>query len=895
MGCRGCAPVWGQSPTPPVPNQSEKSDMESENLISREEIMLGLPARRANTLLFLIQNQTAQLVAKSRIEFSLTDQTAQEAELAFLQAFTLGRRNDSAPTIQQLERYAHQWAFLVPQNPKLQAAVAHAMGQRYQFTRAKVPNIRATLCLDQKSVQAVYSRTYKQPLETLYAPQLSLLEQFNWLSAFIAQCLESLPPFWVALLITVALGLPQAFLALPIAVADVGPLVALSFLPVIGAINIVTMACMAEAIGRSSDFRYGSGFIKQLIANYLGDTGAFIFSLAIALRVFLIALACYIGLSITMADFTSIPAPIWAAVLFVTGLYLLLRRSLSFTVALMMLLAALNIGLLLTLVLFAIKHFQFSNLLYFNSLLLEKQFTQLSFLQRVLGVSLMLYFGHIYVGECAKLVLPRDSSASSLILGSIFGTLVLTGLFCLWILAMNGAIAPEVLSQQMGTVLEPLAAQIGPIVTVLGSVLIILLLGMAWIRSSSLLLNLGREWLVRRAYSAFQLPAHRSTLIVYPRGNPDQVPRIGITYLGCSGQQARFRLDVQCSGGLEQLEVTIDDRWDLQQLWNRFPDLRRWNSRLLLQVRSADADAVNVQIASSMVLTGEGELAIGMAQPQSEDLALPQNCAIEQWLIQLRLLWQHYRYSLISVSPLLLVFLMTEWLLFTGVQSFTNVLAFAGVLGNSLVGGVFPILLLISSRRKGELIPGVVLQVLNYRILQIGIYIAFVVLLLLHGLFIWHYPLARVSAIVIAVLCVAATLAMKQSGAFVSRVAVELRMNPQIEDQSLLRITAGGRPMIANVCLQTREGELSYQTAALEMPTLSSIQQVAIDLPITQERELRVWTHRNSANTKFNGYPVRLEVASHNQSKQFDLRLSEGQILLPLVSRICRLKIMFSE
>jgi hypothetical protein len=105
-----------------------------DELISREEVLVGLPARRANTLLFLIESQTAQIVARSLVEFSLTDQATNERNLAFLEAFALGNAPPIHPTIQHLERYASQWASLVPENAKLKAAIAHALGQKYTFT-----------------------------------------------------------------------------------------------------------------------------------------------------------------------------------------------------------------------------------------------------------------------------------------------------------------------------------------------------------------------------------------------------------------------------------------------------------------------------------------------------------------------------------------------------------------------------------------------------------------------------------------------------------------------------------------------------------------------------------------------------------------------------------------
>jgi hypothetical protein len=98
-------------------------------------------------LLFLIESRTAHLVAQSRqaMEVFLTREAAEERELAFLESFALGSEPPLRPTIQQLERYAPQWASLVPENPRVQAAVAHRLGEKYEFTYETAPNIRAVM------------------------------------------------------------------------------------------------------------------------------------------------------------------------------------------------------------------------------------------------------------------------------------------------------------------------------------------------------------------------------------------------------------------------------------------------------------------------------------------------------------------------------------------------------------------------------------------------------------------------------------------------------------------------------------------------------------------------------------------------------------------------------
>jgi len=873
--------------------------MSSDEIISLEEVLAGLPAKKAKTLLFLIESRTVQIAMRSRVEFSLTAEAANERDLAFFEAFALGQLPPFRPTIQHLERYATQWQILVPETPRLKAALIHALMQKYQFTYHVIPNIQTVLGLNEEAVQQAYYLLYKKQLDTVFGSRLSLTERLNWTSAAFAQRLESIPPFWLASLVTIALGLPQAFLALPIAVAEVGPLATVVFMLLLGTVNILTMACMAEAIGRSGDFRNGNTFVKQLATNYLGDAGSAIFSLAVGIRVFLIALACYIGLATTLANFTHIPASACAALLFFAGLYLLSRKSLNFTVPVLVLLAAINVSLILILSLLAFPHIQLHNLLYVNLPFLNQQTFKPQMLQQVLGVSLMLYFGHVYVGECAKLVLPRDSSASSLIWGSVAGTGFLTILFCIWVLAINGAIAPQVLAAQSGTVLDPLAKQVGPIVKVLGLVLVTLLLGMAWIRSSSLLINLAREWFPPQTQPIVSLPSRQGRLLLRPRGNSSHVTYIGITYLGIEESQPRFSLDIQSGGNIDRKEIAVTESWEIKELLPQLPDLHQCGLQLKLEVRSADQDRVCLQVISPMILTYQGVLEVRT----NADKASPQSCSPAMSLYSpfranIKRIWADLKLQrrfFLSISPLLLVLLLSEWLFFTGTQSFTSVLGFAGVLGNSLVGGIFPVLLLVSSRRKGELVPDVVFQFLNHPWFITGLYSLFLGNLLLHGLMVWKNPVARISALSVALLSLVAPSIMVYNGAFATRLIVELRENAQERGRTVFSIIAGGKPKKADVWLGYADGEQHYQAATGEVPSPSLLRYAVFQLSTKRVEELKVWAYRDNSTGDFESLPALLEVENGNKKMNFDLKLSGGKILLPLMSVSCYLKIALPE
>src|SRR3990172_3686933 len=144
--------------------------MPSDDLFTRDEVLGGLPARRAATLLFLVESRTAYLVDESRraTDFFLSEDASKERDLAFLEAFSLGREPPVRITVHDLERFAPKWASLVPDNSNIRAAIAHLLGQKYKFTRNDAPGIRLALALDGEAVRHAYRRLYHAELETIF-------------------------------------------------------------------------------------------------------------------------------------------------------------------------------------------------------------------------------------------------------------------------------------------------------------------------------------------------------------------------------------------------------------------------------------------------------------------------------------------------------------------------------------------------------------------------------------------------------------------------------------------------------------------------------------------------------------------------------------------------------
>ncbi|MCL4393265.1 MAG: hypothetical protein M1482_00305, partial [Chloroflexi bacterium] len=87
-------------------------------------------------------------------------------------------------------------------------------------------------------------------------------------------------------------------------------------------------------------------------------------------------------------------------------------------------------------------------------------------------------------------------------------------------------------------------------------------------------------------------------------------------------------------------------------------------------------------------------------------------------------------------------------LLVVGQESVAAPLSFLGTLAVPLLGGIFPMLMLAASRRKGDYVPAAIFRWLGHPVLILGIYSLFLVTILLHGLVIWQSPFERASALV---------------------------------------------------------------------------------------------------------------------------------------------------
>ena len=121
-----------------------------------------------------------------------------------------------------------------------------------------------------------------------------------------------------------------------------------------------------------------------------------------------------------------------------------------------------------------------------------------SVLALVFGVLLYVYFGHTSAGNAARQVLRRDPTGRTLLWGNLAAMSVAAVIYGLFVIAVNGSVPAARLASEQGTAVVPLAEVAGPAVNVMGTIYVILSLGIGSIFMALGLYLQSRETLGKR-------------------------------------------------------------------------------------------------------------------------------------------------------------------------------------------------------------------------------------------------------------------------------------------------------------------------------------------------------------------------------------------------------------
>jgi hypothetical protein len=240
----------------------------------------------------------------------------------------------------------------------------------------------------------------------------------------------------------------------------------------------------------------------------------------------------------------------------------------------------------------------------------------------------------------------------------------------------------------------------------------------------------------------------------------------------------------------------------------------------------------------------------------------------------------------ISLVPLALALILTEWMILTHAGSFAGLLSVAGLILAVSFGGIYPTLLLVASRRKGEMTPSIIWRFLGNPPVIGTLYVVFLAALFLHGLVIWQDPFQRAAVLVVGVVLAAMTIRMVRLGAFAPRTVVEIR---QENDQPpRYHVHTGDQPTTAQV-----DAGIGQQSGSEgELGSLPEGKPVVFQLAGGQKRGVKVWAYHPTPEGDAEALPVVVKVrAGTDTAKEYDLRLSEGQVVLPVSASAYELEV----
>jgi hypothetical protein len=249
----------------------------------------------------------------------------------------------------------------------------------------------------------------------------------------------------------------------------------------------------------------------------------------------------------------------------------------------------------------------------------------------------------------------------------------------------------------------------------------------------------------------------------------------------------------------------------------------------------------------------------------------------------------------LALSPVAAVFLLAGWLLLAGQASYTKPLSISGVLVISILAGIFPVLLLLSSRRRGDLVPAGTLRFLGHPLVAGGLYLLFLGDLLLHGLWIWKHPVERACALLATGLVVGATVQIRRRGGFSLQTAVHLMALPGRGDRAVFQVVAAGRPAPAEVTLSYPDAEETTTAAAGDVPLFSRLRAATFAWPRAGATELRVWAHRMTDDGESESLPALLTIHSGGRVTRVDAKLAGSPIQSSLHGEECRVEVRMEE
>jgi hypothetical protein len=235
-----------------------------------------------------------------------------------------------------------------------------------------------------------------------------------------------------------------------------------------------------------------------------------------------------------------------------------------------------------------------------------------------------------------------------------------------------------------------------------------------------------------------------------------------------------------------------------------------------------------------------------------------------------------------GAAPVVLMFCVTALLLLTRQESYAAPLSFLGTLAVPLLGGIFPMLMLAASRRKGDYVPAAVFRWLGHPLVILGVYALFLASIFIHGMIIWTDPFQRFSALIAGTVVLGMTFVVVYRGAFTPRAVLEVRVERNPAEEATFSVISNGKPVPADVRLMYQDGEKSLRAATANVEEFSRLRSATFQLQLRRARELKVWAHLVTHEGSSRKIHARLHLRAGAETRQIEPDAFGGQIILPL-------------
>jgi hypothetical protein len=113
--------------------------------------------------------------------------------------------------------------------------------------------------------------------------------------------------------------------------------------------------------------------------------------------------------------------------------------------------------------------------------------------------------------------------------------------------------------------------------------------------------------------------------------------------------------------------------------------------------------------------------------------------------------------------------------------------------------------------------------------------------------------------------------------------------------RAIFNITASGQRAAAEVEMHYANRDESRYEATGEVPAFADLHSITFKLPPSEACELKVWAHSIKPDGSSAGMPANVELEYGSNIQRFDLKISGGEILVPINGDACRVQISFAK